>query len=121
MSGDEVTEIEYSTDGGTSWTKVSKSGNGFAIDGLEITIVDSATNAVDQTGTISAKAKYAELQLKNDVGDLGTAAKVYGDQVSVVIGDQATNRTAHVTFDFATLNAGDATISRWWKALQLLQ
>jgi flagellin len=107
----DVTEIEYSTDG-TNWTKVSKSGTGFTIDGLEITIADNASNEVGDTGTISAKAKYAEIQLRNGVGDLGAAAKVYGNQVSVVVGDQATDRTAHVTFDFGLLADGDASITQ---------
>jgi flagellin len=107
----DVTEIEYSTDG-TNWTKVSKSGTGFTIDGLEITIEDNSSNEVGDTGTISAKAKYAEIQLKNGVGNLGAAAKVYGNQVSVVVGDQATDRTAHVTFDFGLLAEGDANITQ---------
>lgn len=108
----DVTEIEYSTDGGSSWTKVSKNGSGFAIHGLTITIADDASNAVDQVGTISAKAKFAEIQLKNSVGDLGDAVKVYGNQVSVVVGDGATDRTAHVTFEFDQLDNGDASITQ---------
>jgi len=107
----EVIEIEYSTNG-TDWTKVSKSGNGFTIDGLEITIEDNNFNAVNQTGTISAKAKYAEIQLKNEVGNLGDAVKVYGNDASVVVGDQTTDRTAHVTFDFSLLDNGVATITQ---------
>lgn len=107
----DVTEIEYSTDG-TNWTKVSKSGTGFTIDGLEITIEDNSSNEVGDTGTISAKAKYAEIQLKNGVGNLGDAVKVYGNDASVVVGDQTTDRTAHVTFDFSLLANGDATITQ---------
>ena len=108
----EVTEIEYSTDGGDSWAKVQKTGSGFTIDGLTITIANDAGNAVDQVGTISAKAKFAEIQLKNSVGNLGDAVKVYGNQVSVVVGDGATDRTAHVTFDFDLLTDGDASITQ---------
>ncbi len=108
----DVTEIQYSTDGGSSWTTVSKSGSGFAIDGLEITIADNAGNAVNNAGTINATAKYAEIQLKNAVGNLGDAAKVYGNDASVVVGDQTTDRTAHVTFDFSLLANGDATITQ---------
>ena len=108
----EVTEIEYSTDGGESWVEVQKTGSGFTIHGLTITIADHANNAVDQVGTISAKAKYAEIQLKNSVGNLGDAVKVYGNQVSVVVGDGATDRTAHVTFDFDLLANGDASITQ---------
>jgi flagellin len=107
-----VTEIEYSTDG-TNWNTVTKSGIGFTIDGLEITIANNDSNAVGQTGTISAKAKYAEIQLKNDVGNLGDAVKVYRNDASVVVGDQTTDRTAHVTFDFSLLaDGGVATITQ---------
>jgi len=108
----EVTEIEYSTDGGESWVEVQKTGSGFTIDGLTITIADDSGNAIGQAGTISAKAKFAEIQLKNSVGNLGDAVKVYGNQVSVVVGDGATDRTAHVTFDFDLLTDGDASITQ---------
>jgi flagellin len=108
----EVTKIEYSTDGGLNWVGVSKTEGGFTIDGLKITIADHAENADGQVGTISAKAKYAEIQLKNSVGSLGDAVKVYGNQVSVVVGDGATDRTAHVTFEFDQLTTGDASITQ---------
>jgi flagellin len=108
----EVTEIKYSTDGGESWVAVQKTGSGFTIDGLTITIANDSGNAVDQVGTISAKAKFAEIQLKNSVGNLGDAVKVYGNQVSVVVGDGATDRTAHVTFDFDLLANGDVSITQ---------
>jgi flagellin len=106
-----VTEIEYSTDG-TNWAGVSKSGTGFTIDGLKITIADNSSNQVGQTGTITAKAKHAVIQLKNGVGNLGDAVKVYGNDASVVVGDQTTDRTAHVTFDFSLLADGDANITQ---------
>ncbi|MGB4432086.1 MAG: flagellin [Limnochordia bacterium] len=108
----EVTAIAYSTDGGVSWVTVSKEDGGFTIDGLKITIADDASNAVDQVGTISAKAKFAEIQLKNLAGNLGDPVKVYGNQVSVVVGDGATDRTAHVTFDFDMLTGGEVSITQ---------
>jgi flagellin len=112
VDSEEVTEIEYSKDGGGSWVKVQKTGSGFTIDGLTITIANNSGNAVGQVGTISAKAKFAEIQLKNSVGNLGDAVKVYGNQVSVVVGDGATDRTAHVTFDFDQLTNGNASITQ---------
>jgi flagellin len=108
----EVTELKYSTDGGESWHTAQKTEGGFTINGLTITIANDAGNAVEQVGTISAKAKFAEIKLKNSVGDLGDAVKVYGNQVSVVVGDGATDRTAHVTFDFDQLTDGEASITQ---------
>jgi flagellin len=112
----EVDTIEISTDGGVTWSSpITHDGSGnFDIgDGLTITITTDASNAVGNEGTVTATAKYASIQLKNTAEPaIGTAVKVYGNQTSVIVGDQATNRTAHVTFDFASLGAGDATISQ---------
>jgi flagellin len=48
-------------------------------------------------------ARTATLQLTNSAGPVGSAVTVRGNQTSVVIGDEATNRTAEVGFDFDDL------------------
>lgn len=115
-----VSSIQISKDGGASWATVNGvDGTGTTAfdlgDGVKITIADDSTapaNAVGQQGSFNVTAQKATLKLANTAGDIGTAVTVHGNQSSVVVGDAATGRTATVAFTFASLTAGDATVSQ---------
>ncbi|KAA8678174.1 flagellin N-terminal helical domain-containing protein [Clostridium sp. HV4-5-A1G] len=108
----DVTSIEYSKDGGTTWEGASGTGTFNLGDGVKVSIASDSTNAVGQTGTMAVTAEYATLQLANTAGNIGDVVTVHNNQSSVVIGDDETGRTATAAFTFASLTSGDAGIAQ---------
>lgn len=101
-----VSAIRLSTDGGVTFTGdiVTIADGSFDLgDGVSITIAASEDNDAGGSGFIGLTARTATLQLTNSAGNVGSAVTVRGNQTSVVIGDEATNRTAEVGFDFDVL------------------
>lgn len=105
-----VSAIEYSKDGGTTWSTSSVSGGNFDLgDGVSIQIATNAANANGNSGSVSLKAAKADIKLLNGAGDIGTAVTVRNNQSSVTVGDKATGRTAEVSFNFSSLATTGAT------------
>lgn len=112
-TGGAVNSIEYSTDGGTTYTTASVDSGNFDLgNGVKIQIVDNVSNATGQSGSLAVTAATAEIKLTNSDGDIGSAVTVRGNQSSVVVGDASTGRTANVAFNFGTLANGTAAINQ---------
>jgi flagellin len=106
-----VSAIRLSTDGGVTFTGdiVTIADGSFDLgDGVSINIATDVDNDAGNSGSIGLTARTATLQLTNSAGNVGSAVTVRGNQTSVVIGDEATNRTAEVGFDFDALTNGSS-------------
>ncbi|TYO95525.1 flagellin [Desulfallas thermosapovorans] len=115
VSSNQVTAVEYSTDGGTSWAGITVTGGSgsstVTYKGTTITFTDDASNAVGQSATYQLNARNDSIQLK-DSGDtnIGSAVTVYADMTSVTIGDAATGRTMLISStSLGDLTSGTAT------------
>ncbi len=97
-----VTQLNYKLVGDTG-PGTTVNGDSFDIDGVTVTIGADTDNETGQKGTLTLKAKFAELQLVDGSNKIGDAVKVYGNNVSAVVGDPETDRTAHVHFNFVEL------------------
>jgi flagellin len=89
----QVTAAQVSTDGGNSWSAASIAGGVITYKGATLTITAAAGNAAGQTITANFGARNDSIQLDKGGTNIGTAAKVYSDQDSVTIGDEATDQT----------------------------
>jgi flagellin len=108
----DVTSIDYSKDGGTTWTTAAGTGTFDLGDGVKAVIGNAASNTAGQVGTMAVTAAYATLQLANTAGTIGSAVTVHNNQSSVSIGDAATGRTATAAFTFASLTSGSPAITQ---------
>ncbi len=87
VSGQDVTGLQYRVagSGDDGWKTVSA--NSFTVDGVTVTLGFGPGNAVDQAGSVTLTAAYADLKLQNGVIDIGDAVRVYGNQVGASLGD----------------------------------
>jgi len=104
-----VGSVEYSTDGGTSWTVASNSGGNFSVgDGLTLAIAADTDNTVADTYTFTPTADYVTLGVNSLADGTGTAygstVKVYNNESSVSIGNAATDQTVTVNFAYSSLD-----------------
>jgi len=112
-AGNKATSIEYSKDGGNSWTTATGDMSaGVTIDGMTFTMAASATGAYTKGDQYSftATAAKATIQL-TDASDnkIGTAQTVkYGDKTAT-IGSRTDGKTVDLDFDFSKLADGTAT------------
>lgn len=112
-----VTGIQYSTDGGNSWTAMTAAMSaGATVDGMTFTIaiasVGGANWAVGDTLSFAATAAKATLQLKdiNDI-NIGVAQTVHVGDTSATIGDSKNGKSVDAGFKFSNLAAGTATFN----------
>ena len=114
VAANEVTSLNYSTDGGTTWTAATNTATGrFDLsDGVHIDINANASNTVGDQGTIAFTAEKVEFVLSSAIGsahaggtDIGSIVTVYNNQSSVQIGDAATDKTITLNFNFASVQA----------------
>lgn len=109
-SADNVSEIAYSTDNGTSWSFASVAAGAVTVDGMEMTFTNgtgAADYTIGDTYTFSVTAKTASLQLQDGATNIGSAVTVRSGQTSATIGDTSANETLTASFAFASL--ADAT------------
>ncbi|WP_394870788.1 flagellin N-terminal helical domain-containing protein [Clostridium butyricum] len=112
-TGNKATSIQYSKDGGNSWTTVTDDmSSGVTIDGMTFTMAASATGeytAGDQY-SFEATAGKATIQLEDSSSaKIGTAQTVkYGDE-SVTIGSNSDGKTVELGLTFSSLADGTAT------------
>jgi flagellin len=104
-----VTGIQYSTDGGNSYSNsVAVTANAVSIEGVTLTFGAANNNANDQW-TYSMNASSTTLQLfggtEAAVGtQIGADVKVHGNVTSATLGDAATSRTLDVNFLYSNFN-----------------
>ncbi|MCA0984672.1 flagellin [Halobacillus yeomjeoni] len=120
-SGNNVSTIEYSTDGGSNWNSVSgvkgATDTSFNLgDGLSLTINDGTAAGdyvVNDTYTFAVTAAYADLQLQDSGStDIGSATRVYNGDTSAQVGNLATGETLKSNFAFGSLtDAQSATFN----------
>lgn len=107
VTANKVTAAEYSTDGGATWTNAgalldSSGANGiFTYQGATLTMTTHADVTTSQPTlrySAALTAQYMNVQLGSTStgGTVGTAAKMYNNQTSVLVGDSATDRMATV-------------------------
>lgn len=110
-----VTAASYSTDGGGTWTSASVDtvgANGIVSvgDGITVSILTDADNAVSDTYTFKESAGFVELSLSaaadSSSGKIGTDVKVYNNQSSAVVGTGTQTLTANFTYSTLTGAAG---------------
>lgn len=114
VSADEVTQLNYSTDGGTSWKSATWTADGqFTLeDGVKLDIASNAALANGQQGTLTVTADKITMALSNN----NTGTSLIGNEVTLtrsnasgVIGDKDTDTVVNVEFDFtAALTAANA-------------
>lgn len=114
-AGNKATSIQYSKDGGTSWTAVTADmSGGVVIDGLTFTMAASVTGeytAGDQY-SFTATAAKATLQLKDSGGvNIGVAQTVHYGDTKATIGSGTNGQTVDTSFTFSSLADGTATFN----------
>lgn len=112
-SGNKVTSIEYSKDGGNSWTTVNADmSGGTVIDGMTFKMGASVAGAYNKGDQYSFKATAAKATIQlTDSGDkkIGTEQTVkYGDKAAT-IGSRTDGKTVDLGFDFSKLANGTST------------
>lgn len=113
--GTDVTDAEYTTDGGLTWTSIAVTDAGatdtISYKGTTITITEGAGKVVGQTATYTLTAAKDTIQLQDQAATpIGAAQTVYNDMTSVTIGDAATGRTIKInSTSLGSLTSGTAT------------
>ena len=115
--GTKVTAAEYSTDGGATWTNAgalldSSGANAiFTYQGATVTMtshadVESSKATLRYNVTLTAQYLNVQLGTTSTGGTtVGTAAKMYNNQSSVLVGDSTTDRMVTVSLAGATTYA----------------
>ena len=107
-----IQQIRYSKDGGTSWTAVDVTANVASIEGVDFTVATAAAaqrHAVGDTFTFDASAAKATIQLRDGATAVGSAVEVRYGATSAELGLSKDNKAATVNFNFNTLTTGTAT------------
>jgi len=107
----DITGIQVSKDGGTTWsTTISVIAAETDIgDGLTYTrdTADAGTGyVVGDTLTFTANAAYADIKLQKGGTDIGTETRVFYNSNSAIIGDQLTGKTVTANYSFSSLTDG---------------
>lgn len=112
----QVTDMQYSTDGGKNWKSATAGTNAGADWVLEdgVKVNGTATTGIAQgaTGTITATAEKITMALDNDgagAGRVGKEVVVYNNQSSATIGSEVSDQSVTVNFSFATVKATAGT------------
>ncbi|WP_028307517.1 flagellin [Desulfitibacter alkalitolerans] len=114
--GTKVTAAEYSIDGGNTWTNAgamldsSGANSVFTYQGATITMtshadVSTSIPGLQYNATLTSQYFNVQLGSTDTGGTVGTAAKMYNNQSSVVVGDASTDRIATVSLGGATTYA----------------
>ena len=111
-AGNKATSIQYSKDGGTSWTTVTQDMSaGATIDGMTFTMAASAVGAytVGDQYSFKVTAAKADIQLYDNANaKIGSAQTVQYGSTSATIGSATDGKTIDVGFTFSSL--ADAAI-----------
>lgn len=114
-TGNTVTSIQYSKDGGNSWTTVTAAmSSGAAIDGMTFTMVASAVGkySVGDQYSFKATAASATLQLQDqNSANIGVAQTVHYGDTKATVGSGTDGKTVDVGFKFSSLAGGTATFN----------
>ncbi len=110
----EVTQLEYSTDGGATYKAATWTADGqFTLeDGVKIDIVGDGGLAQDQTSTFAVtadKLTFVMSSVNDGSSPIGNEVTVSRANSSVSIGSSSTDTAATVSFDFATVLAAVGT------------
>lgn len=115
VGANKVTAMEYTTDGGATWSAASVNSGGadsvVTYKGATLTMTTNAANAVGQTYTATFTARQDSIQLQDaTAANIGSAVVAYGDMTSVTIGDAASSRTITInSTSLGDLTSGTAT------------
>jgi flagellin len=107
----DITGIQVSKDGGTTWsTTISVTAAATDIgDGLTYSRATAAAGTgyvVGDTLTFTANAAYADIKLQKGGTDIGTETRVFYNSNSAIIGDQLTGKTVTANYSFSSLTDG---------------
>ena len=113
-TGNTVTSIKYSTDGGTSWSSYTGTMESApTIDGMTFDMdasVDKAYSVGDQY-SFTATAAKATFTLKSGTVNIGATQTAHIGDTKITLGNGDTGTTLDVGFAFGSLKTGSATVN----------
>lgn len=109
--GADVTEVAYSTDGGSTWKYAAGAGSFDIGNGLEFNLATNAAGYDTDTQfsfTVAPETTTFKLYDTDGTTQIGSTVTAYYGSTSVTIGDSETSKTIQANFTYSNLADGTA-------------